>query len=340
MPPVDEIVPGLYKISLKLPIVQLQNVFVYLFRDGNENLLVDTGWNNESAYDQLREAFDSINFEISEIRTIVISHLHPDHFGLASRLRTQAQNSRILLHKKDAQNALYGPEAYLVFVEKMKLFLKTNGAPADGIGEMMSSGRSFENQFSGLSRPDVLLNGGEKLIAGRWTLDVISTPGHTRGNICLYENNSRILFSGDHILPKITPNVSLSPFYEGDPLGDYLRALYRLKKLNPKKILPSHEYVFENLGRRIEEIVRHHEERLGEVMDILGRRSESSTGYDVAKELNWSVGSFLKLTPWQKSAAISETLAHLEYLKRKGKVLELLERAGDAELISYSRIVP
>lgn len=339
LPTIDEIVPGLYKISLKLPISQLQNVFVYLFRDGNENLLVDTGWNNESTYDELRKAFDSINFEMSEIKTIVISHLHPDHFGLASRLKTGARNSRLLLHQNDAQNALYTPEAYSIFIEKMKSFLRANGTPDDAIEEMMSAGRSFERQFSGLSKPDVLLNGGERLVAGRWTLEVISTPGHTRGNICLYDCKSNILFSGDHVLPKITPNISLSPFYEGDPLGDYLRALNGLKKLEPMKILPSHEYVFDNLARRIEEIEGHHKQRLSEVMDVLGRSSAGATGYYVAKELNWSVSGFLKLSPWQKSAAITETLAHLEYLKRNGKVLELLERAVESEVISYSKMV-
>ena len=221
----------------------------------------------------------------------------------------------------------------------MKSFLRANGTPDETVEEIMSSGRSFERQFSGLSKPDILLNGGERLVAGRWMLEVISTPGHTRGNICLYDGKSNILFSGDHVLPKITPNISLSPFYEGDPLGDYLRALNSLKKLEPMKILPSHEYVFDNLARRIEEIEGHHEERLREVMDILGRWSDSVTGYDVAKELNWSVGGFTKLTPWQKSAAITETLAHLEYLKRNGKVLELLQRAVESEVISYSKIV-
>ena len=187
---------------------------------------------------------------------------------------------------------MYTPEAYSIFIEKMKSFLRANGTPDETVEEIMSSGRSFERQFSGLSKPDILLNGGERLVAGRWMLEVISTPGHTRGNICLYDGKSNILFSGDHVLPKITPNISLSPFYEGDPLGDYLRALNSLKKLEPMKILPSHEYVFDNLARRIEEIEGHHEERLREVMDILGRWSDSVTGYDVAYELNWSVGGF------------------------------------------------
>jgi glyoxylase-like metal-dependent hydrolase (beta-lactamase superfamily II) len=336
---VEEIVEGLYKIPLTLPIPSLQNVYVYLFRDGEENILVDTGWNSEEAYNQLKKSFDSLDFKMGGLKTIVISHMHPDHFGLSSILKKESVGAKILLHQRDAQDAIYSPEAFEILRERMRAFLATNGVPKTDLEEMMSSSRGYEKRFSGLARPDLLLKGGEKLRAGKWQLEVIPTPGHTRGCICLFDRGSNILFSGDHVLPRITPNVSLSPLYEGDPLGDYLRSLRNLKKMDPVKILPSHEHIFNHLGQRIEEIERHHEQRLAEISEILSRRSTSSTGYDVARELSWSSGTYSGLTPWQRSAAIGETLAHLEYLKRNNRLHELREGTTQSEIITYSPVV-
>jgi glyoxylase-like metal-dependent hydrolase (beta-lactamase superfamily II) len=307
--------------------------------DGNDGILVDAGWNDDNAFRQLREALESINFEFANLRTILISHLHPDHYGLASKLKQVAPDSKLLLHQRDAQDAVYTLRAYEALMQTMRSFLKSNGVGESEIGQIERSG-GFERQFSGLTRPDTLLNGGEKLVAGKWKLEVISTPGHTKGNVCLFDSASNLLFSGDHILPKITPNVSLSPLYLGDPLGDYLRSLRGLKKLNPDRILPSHEYVFNHLGERIKEIEEHHDRRLAEVMAILSKRTEASTGYEVAKELRWSVGNFSDLTAWQKGAAITETLAHLEYLRRNGNILEVREGTPEEEIITYSKIIP
>jgi glyoxylase-like metal-dependent hydrolase (beta-lactamase superfamily II) len=336
---VEEIIPGLHKISLLLPMHGLSSVFVYLFRDGNDSLLVDSGWNDEASYENLKVAFSQIDFKIPDLKTIILSHLHPDHIGLATRLKKEAPESKLLMHARDAQDMVYTPDAYKVFVERLHSFLKMHGAPGVDLEQMISVVKPLEKQFTGVARPDTLLKGGETLQVGKWKIGVIATPGHTQGNICLYEATSNILFSGDHILPTITPNVSLSPIYEGDPLGDYLRSLKNLKKLDPKKILPSHEYVFEHLGKRIEEIEKHHEERLAEVMKALGEDMDESSGYEVAEKLIWSIGSFDKLSPWQKRAAITETLAHLEYLKRNGKVLEFHEGVAVNETVRYSKIV-
>ena len=337
MSDVEELVPGLYKITLPLPMKGLDSVFVYLFRDGDENLLVDTGWNDETSYDHLKDAFTQINFKIPDLKTIIISHLHPDHIGLATQLRKEAPKSKLAMSQRDALDLVYSPEAYGVLLERMGSFLAMHGTPEEDLKQIMSRARSFEKRFASISKPETLLRGGEKLAVGKWKIEVIPTPGHTKGNICLYDSSANILFSGDHVLPTITPNVSLSPLYEGDPLGDYLRSLRNMKKFDPVKILPSHEYVFEHLGKRIAELEKHHEERLAEVMQALD--VEEKSGYEVAEELTWNIGSFEKLSAWQKRAAITETLAHLEYLKRNNKVFEFHEGVAVKETVRYAKIV-
>ena len=162
-------------------------------------------------------------------------------------------------------------------------------------------------------KPDIRLSGGEKLAVGKFKLQVIWTPGHTKGNICVYDlGRSHALFSGDHVLPTITPNISLTPNYDGDPLGDYLVFDKAIGRLSPvSKVLPSHEFVFENLRKRLVEIKRHHKERLEDALHALNS-GKAISAYEVASKLHWYTGSWEKLSAWEKRVALMETLAHLE----------------------------
>ena len=332
---IEEIVPGLYKITLPIPIRTLRSVFVYLVRDGDENLLIDTGWGSEESYKSLTGAFNEIGFSSSEIRNIVISHLHPDHFGLTSWIKKDSPKSRVLMHRLDADNLSQGGDFSEKFLGGLNDWLMMQGTPKQALGEMVES-FSFENVAS-VNEPDVKLTGGEMLKVGsKFTFEVIHTPGHTIGQICLFDHGgSALLFSGDHVLPMITPNVSLSPLYNGDPLGDYLNSLQLLKKINASKVLPSHEYIFEDLPKRLEEIESHHVDRLQNTLDTVNSVRAATSGYEVASKLRWFKGSFDKLTAWEKRAAVMETLAHLEYLRRKGKIVEVREGEGAETRILY-----
>lgn len=122
------------------------------------------------------------------------------------------------------------------------------------------------------------------------------------------------------MLPTITPNISLTPNYDGDPLGDYLASIKAIGRLSPvSKVLPSHEFVFENLRKRLVEIKRHHKERLEDALHALNS-GKAISAYEVASKLHWYTGSWEKLSAWEKRAALMETLAHLEYLTRRNQV--------------------
>ena len=158
------------------------------------------------------------------------------------------------------------------------------------------------------------------------------------GTMCLYDRGSQILFSGDHVLPTITPNVSLGPRYADDPLGDYLNSLERVNKLQALQVLPSHEYVFTSLQKRVEEIKQHHNERLAEALSIVVANSQSVSGYHVASKLHWYSGRWEELGPWERRAAVMETLAHLDYLRRQGKLKMTSELAGSKNLIRFEKV--
>ena len=124
-------------------------------------------------------------------------------------------------------------------------------------------------------------------------------------------------------LPTITPNVSLHPQQQGNPLGDYIASLERLEGLDVKTVLPAHEYTFEDLHGRLRSIEQHHEERLGEMVAVIG--DQPRTAYEVAKGVKWATGSFDTFSSWMQRAAIGETLSHVEYLVIEGRLEKFME---------------
>lgn len=326
-----EIVPGFHQIRVPVPIKGLGSVFVYLVQSGDCNLLVDTGWDDEQSYAALKSGLEALGLSTRDIQKIVISHLHPDHFGLSGRLKKESPNCTVMMHREDANSLRDTAKKFQDFLNDLHDWIRVQGAPESDVKLMMDATTPMMN-FYAPAKPDIELTGGEIIRVGdAFQFQVISTPGHTIGNLCLYESGgSRLFFSGDHILPTITPNVSLTPLYDGgDPLADYLKSLEHLRPFRVSKVLPSHEYVFTDLSKRIGEIEEHHRERLEDTMKALSRTNETLTAYEVSSKLHWYTGAWEKLSPWEKRAALMETLAHLEYLKRRGKVAEIVEFDGD-----------
>src|SRR3990172_6802832 len=112
----------------------------------------------------------------------------------------------------------------------------------------------------------------------------------------------------------------------GNPLGDYLASLERLEPLEVDDVLPAHEYAFKDLRGRLREIVEHHERRLEEMLAVIGEGR--TTAYDVASGIVWTTGTYDSFSPWMRRAAISETLAHLEYALQEGKLHQVRGGGG------------
>jgi glyoxylase-like metal-dependent hydrolase (beta-lactamase superfamily II) len=166
--------------------------------------------------------------------------------------------------------------------------------------------------------PDLTLTDGECIRLGKLELRVIWTPGHTPGHMCFYEEREQLMFTGDHILPTISPNVSLHPQSEDDPLGDYLRSIDKLRGLPTKKVLPAHEYSFDDLDARLDELDKHHELRLQEMVDAI--EGGASTAYEIARHVTWATGKFDDFNPWMRRSAVGETLSHLRYLANESRL--------------------
>jgi len=185
-------------------------------------------------------------------------------------------------------------------------------------GDSQSRERGNWNPHGASVTPDVLLEGGETFSTGNATLETIWTPGHTPGHVCFYDRENQMIFTGDHILPVITSNVSTRMASDDDPLGDYLDSIGKLRALDVTLVLPAHQHHFTDLSGRLAELDAHHEKRLGAVLAACA--GPGVTGYIVASKVPWDVGTWDEMEPFLRRAALGETLSHLEYLRRRGEV--------------------
>lgn len=318
----SEVFPGIYQIKLPLPGMAslLGYVNSYLVKGDRGHLLVDTGLNTAGAYNALQTQFAEAGAAVKEITQIVITHIHPDHYGLVGRLK-QIAPARFYLHRmeRDLIDSRYIHMEDLL--QKMARWLDINGVPPAEMPDMQTASVGLA-RFVSHVLPDVLLDGGETISAGAFNFRVIWTPGHSPGHICLYEPDKKVLLGGDEILPTITPNIGLHPQSGGNPLGDFLRSLKALAEMDIELVLPGHETPFRDVKTRVAQIVQHHAARFAEIVTAM--KGGVRTGYQIARKLTWHADmggiGWQGLSLWDKRLAVLETLAHLESMKADGRV--------------------
>jgi glyoxylase-like metal-dependent hydrolase (beta-lactamase superfamily II) len=301
----------------------------YLIKSPGGCTIIDAGWDTPEAIAAWEGQLKQLGLGFEDIDQVIITHLHPDHYGLAGKLREMGR-ARIIMSALEAEqlNARY--ENYQQLLEEVASFLRLHGVPAGELSGLRGASLPALDWVV-KARPDQVVEEGDVIQTGPLALQVLSTPGHSRGHICLYAAGQRLLFSGDHVLPTITPNISLNPQSSANPLADYLEALGKIKELEVNLVLPAHEFAFSNLAERIREIEVHHQRRLAEILGLL--EEEPKTAYAIAPFVNWDTGPWESLSNWDRRAALMETLAHLEFLQHEGRVTSL----NSAQQVTYCR---
>lgn len=312
LPPVEEVRPGLWSIPVPIPDSPLRYVLVYAFETAGGLVMVDAGWDSEQSWDELVSGLACIGAQPSDVRGVLITHMHADHFGLAPRLR-HASGAWLAMHEADAALVQAPPDDREIRAGVNQM--AELGAPPDlhqGVGRFPGPLLTPDEA------PELLLADGDIVPAPGWELSAVWTPGHTPGHLCFAEGRHRLLLTGDHVLPRISPMVNVLPGQLSDPLGDYLDSLHKLRGHDPTEVLPAHEYRFTGLDTRLDQLIAHHDERLEAITDVVGR-SPGSSAYEVAAGLPWS-REFRGMSSLHRRMATRETLAHLVLLESRGRV--------------------
>jgi glyoxylase-like metal-dependent hydrolase (beta-lactamase superfamily II) len=315
LPPTERVRPGIWSIPVPIPRNPLRYVSVYVFELDDGVAVVDAGWPVPEAWAAFGAGLVETGHSVADVRAVLVTHAHADHYGLAPRIR-QESGAWIGLHEADA--VMLRPLDTHGIVRESIDWLLASGAPRDEVDEVVGRPEDYE-VFQGFERPDRFLADGERPLGPRWDLTAVWTPGHTPGHLCFHLPSSGLLLSGDHVLPRISPNISAGFRHLPNPLDTYRESLRAIAELPVDEVLPAHEYRFSGLSSRVLHLLAHHEERLAEIEKILDAAPGSST-WDVAEQTRWS-RSWAETRGSIRRAAVGETLAHLISLERADRVV-------------------
>ncbi|MTV27714.1 MBL fold metallo-hydrolase [Nitriliruptoraceae bacterium ZYF776] len=311
---------GLHRLALPLPGDALKAVNVYVIESNDGLTLIDAGWDDEGSRQALQTGLTELGFELGDVRRVLVTHLHGDHYGQGTYLaRTAGSQVALGEHERESLTWFIGNPRGTIEERHARLHVA-------GAEEMLPELRASEPDLSvDWDLPARYLRDAEVIEAGDRRLEIVHTPGHTKGHVCFHEREAGWLFSGDHVLPHITPSIGFEPKPTDHSLADFLSSLSRVRDLPAARVLPAHGPVFDDLEGRIDELASHHEVRLEASLEALTRGAE--TAYEVARLLPWTRRErrFEELNLFNRMLATLETLAHLELLASQGRA----SRTGD-----------
>lgn len=311
-----EVYKNIYLKELPLPNNPLKSLNFYIIKGQEKSMIIDTGFNREDTKEEIMKTFKELELK-PENTILFLTHLHSDHTGLASYF--EEMGLTIYLSKLDGDLLNNSVEKSDQMWQNVIQNATLQGLEEDRLDIEDHPGFKF--------RPTALIKftpaiPGEYIQVGEYNFEIIDLKGHTPGILGLYEKEHQLLFCGDHILGKITPNITFWGFQYGDMLGTYFESLDLVYNMDIKFLLSSHRFLVDNHRKRIEELYDHHTERLDETRQAL-RNSGKSTVRTVTKQLHWDIKSkswddFPKSQKW---FAAGEAHAHLEHLRALGEVI-------------------
>ena len=312
---------------MPVPNNPIRYTLCYVILDDDGAVLVDPGWDGDAGMATLVAGMRVAGIGPGDVRGIVATHVHPDHHGLSRRVLDEAPGAWIAMSSAEARSLELLRGTADERLEAERAWWAAAGTLSDDAPVEPAVVATVErfSMFERMPTPTLELADGDLLPLTSRSLRVVATPGHTPGHICLVDRDADVILTGDHLLPRISPNVGLQPTASGSPLRDYIRSLEVLTPYD-HEALPGHQWQFRGVPARARELIEHHRQRLEEV--LAGVRRGPVTAARLAPTLAWAHG-WEGLTPFQRRAAVAETISHLVYLTEDG----LLESAGDAPVV-------
>lgn len=309
---VDKIAEGIHRIPLPLPLDDLTSINAYAIESHAGLVLIDPGWATATSEQALIVALDELGYSFRDVTTMIATHAHWDHYTQAIKIREQHGGSLYLgrqeHHSIDAFDSLTG-----AYPRQVDLLRKAGASElADVIEGLELEEHEKDVPFG---QPDVWLDDDHTIDLGDRVLSIHATPGHTRGHVVVADWDAGVLFTGDHILPRITPSVGFERQPEDLPLASFLRSLDLMLELPDAAMLPAHGAVSPSVHSRAQALLDHHAERLQTIQQIAdGGRS----AHEVASDLAWTRRRrrLNELTPVHQMVAVLEVAAHMAVADR------------------------
>jgi len=308
----------IHRISVPTPFY-VGPVNVYLIEE-DPLTLIDAGPRDDASLEALRSGLANLGFKLSDVKRIIISHAHADHYGLA-RVIVEESGATAYIHEWDAP-AVSANTDYHAY----RALLTSAGVPREVIERMEVGYEKFKGFAHPLDHLETLKDEDEILFEHE-SLSVVHTPGHTPGSICLVRTSNRLVFASDTVLKTITPNPVLSP----DPinskrrfqsLGEYLVSLARIRALAPTVLKGGHGDDVTDFDEHFHRMYRFTNARQSKLIGLLPK--SGSSAWEAASALFPNAGGY------HRFLALSETVAHLDYAVAENNLI--IEQKGDHEI--------
>jgi len=316
---VTEIAPSILKLQFEIP-YDVQPVNIYVL-DGEPLTLIDTGPIMRGVEKRIPAKLEELGFPPSRLERIILTHHHPDHMGLAARLKS-ASGAELTCHRLGERMV----SDYWADSDRLNEFL-VDISPRMGLDrDLVEVTISKTSQWKDVAEPvpvDTLVDDGDVIRGDPFDLKVIHTPGHCIDHICLYLESHRLLFTGDVLLDSITPNPDVYPPWHSNQrsgLPDYVSSLHKIRELDMVEALPGHGKCVEAPAKRIEEVLRHHDDRLEYIVETLG--DTEMTVLELGLELLRFIGA--NEDAESIFLAMREVFGHLVILEDRGEVTDEL----------------
>lgn len=311
VPAIERIAPGVWSVPIACEPLPVRYTFAYIvIGDANAFVVIDPGAESPEGRQQLLDGIAAAGLQLNDLIGVVATHEHWDHMGAAERL----------LDETDAWLGIHPLEAWPIegtadieqrFVA-YEQWLTASGAPDDVVRALSDRQRTRGRHFTKRRVTLELEDGAYLPVPGR-KLRVVWTPGHTAGHICIADEDREILFTGDHVLPTIHPNIgAFADRPDADTLGGYLASLDKLAPWSEYQICPGHEYHFRGLDERISQLRARLATRFEEVAAARAAQPEA-TAWEITAGLRWRRGwdAFDNL---DREDALAATRAHLNHI--------------------------
>lgn len=301
-----------WRIGLPLDVASIASSNCYvLVDDAGDAHVIDSGLDSARHWELFAQGLQLIGVDITSVRTVVGTHLHRDHIGMAARIRV-ASGAAVVVHEIEARHLRLTPPTRA----DLRAGLERQGVPVDQLDTYLT-----DEIGDGIARGvpvTAAVEDGDVLEFPGLRLEIIHTPGHTAGHICIRVAERRVLLTGDHLLPVINPGLGLGGPHEGDVLAEYVRGLERVARFSDHLVLPGHGRPFRGAAERCDRIRVHHARRTREIAEVIAE-SAAFTVWEVANRISWR-SLWRDLTPVLQNSALRQTEIHLNHLARRPPV--------------------
>jgi glyoxylase-like metal-dependent hydrolase (beta-lactamase superfamily II) len=314
VPEPTQVSEGVWSVALPFP-NPLVHTFTHLTRVNGAVIAVDIGWESDECWEALELGMAAAGLTMGDLTGVLVTHVHPDHYGLVERVRANT-SAWIAMHPLErAQLGQEAPDRQR-HLEKMAHWLRVCGAPESEFEALRADADDLVKRMS-LVQPDLDLADGQAVPGTDGSMLAVHTPGHTPGHLCFFDRERNVLYTGDHILPRVTPNVSKRPTSDPDPLADFVASIDKIRPYGDALVLPGHEWAFDGLDSRLDFLVTHHDDRLTEIEVAVN--SGAGTVWEVARSVRWR-RPFESLQSRARRSALGESYSHLVRLAALGRI--------------------